>query len=158
MKRQNFDGLYDKNPADRVIDYNDPRSILEAQEEEAESMAQSQVKQPATQPRNDAAIAAALGRIFAWMIDAKHVSAIGQRAMVAAYVLRPDLVDGATLDKIAKAAGQGRSAVHKLKKDFQEMFGVSCKNDKPKSAIKKYKEAWRRSPAHRPKTKTNLPT
>lgn len=58
-------------------------------------------------------------RLLIWMADAPTLEDRGLRASVALYCLRPDLIKGATLERIGDATGRTRQAVFKLAKDFR---------------------------------------
>lgn len=61
----------------------------------------------------------AIRRLLIWMADAPTLEDRGLRASVALYCLRPDLIKGATLEKIGDATGRTRQAVFNLAKDFR---------------------------------------
>lgn len=61
----------------------------------------------------------AIRRLLVWMADAPTLEDRGLRASVALYCLRPDLIEGATLEKIGDATGRTRQAVFNLARDFR---------------------------------------
>jgi hypothetical protein len=61
----------------------------------------------------------AIRRLLIWMADAPTLEDRGLRASVALYCLRPDLINGATLESIGDATGRTRQAVFNLAKDFR---------------------------------------
>ena len=61
----------------------------------------------------------AIRRLLIWMADAPTLEDRGLRASVALYCLRPDLIKGATLEKIGDATGRTRQAVFHLVKEFR---------------------------------------
>lgn len=63
-------------------------------------------------------------RLLIWIADAATVEARGLRATVALYCIRPDLLNGATLEKIGEASGLSRQGVFKLAADFRETTGL----------------------------------
>jgi hypothetical protein len=63
--------------------------------------------------------------LLIWMADGRTVEERGLRATVALYCIRPDLVNGATLDQIGVQAGCTRQAVHKLACAFRCVTGLS---------------------------------
>jgi hypothetical protein len=63
-------------------------------------------------------------RLLIWIADAATVGARGLRATVALYCIRPDLLNGATLEQIGEAAGLSRQGVFKLASDFRETTGL----------------------------------
>lgn len=63
-------------------------------------------------------------RLLIWIADAGTVEARGLRATVALYCIRPDLLDGVTLEKIGEASGLSRQGVFKLAADFRETTGL----------------------------------
>jgi len=64
-------------------------------------------------------------RLLLWMADAPTLSDRGLRTSVALYCIRPDLIDGATLEQIGNHAGCTRQAVHKLADAFRVNRGLS---------------------------------
>jgi hypothetical protein len=77
-------------------------------------------------PRQEAQALAseALRRLLIWMADGRTLEERGLRACVALFCIRPDLIDGATLDAIGDQAGRSRQAVHKLAVSFRETTGL----------------------------------
>ncbi|HVT83274.1 MAG TPA: hypothetical protein VHM90_21725 [Phycisphaerae bacterium] len=63
-------------------------------------------------------------RLLIWMADGRTLEERGLRACVALYCIRPDLIDGTTLDRIGDQAGRSRQAVHKLAVAFRETTGL----------------------------------
>lgn len=53
-------------------------------------------------------------RVFVWITDAPTLADRGLRASVVLYCVRPDLIDGDTLQEIADQAGYTRQLVHQL--------------------------------------------
>lgn len=119
-----------------TVDYSDPRKLLEESEEG-----------PAT---DHAELATAVGRLVAWLLEGGNLGLIGFRAYVVAHKLRPDLINGMSLDCIARKLGHGRSSAHKLSKDLTEVFQIRGINDRSEAARQKYREAWARSHATMP--------
>lgn len=62
-------------------------------------------------------------RLLLWMADARTLHERGVRATVALYCIRPDLIDGATLEDIGDRAGCTRQAVFKLVDSFRLTTG-----------------------------------
>lgn len=62
-------------------------------------------------------------RLLIWMADGRTLDERGLRASVALYCIRPDLIDGVTLEQIGFLAGCSRQAVHKLAGSFRETTG-----------------------------------
>lgn len=122
-----------------LVDRNDPRSVLEEAEE-------------TTEP-NHHEMAFALGRLLAWMLDGKTFSSVGFRAYILAHKIRPDLINGMTLDDISKHMGHGRSSGHKLSKELEMTFRIRGLNDRSQAARLKYRQSWRR--ANMPATVTS---
>jgi hypothetical protein len=58
------------------------------------------------------------------MADGRTLEERGLRACVALYCIRPDLIDGATLDRIGALAECSRQAVHKLANEFRATTGL----------------------------------
>jgi hypothetical protein len=77
-------------------------------------------------PRQDALVMAAdvICRLLIWMADSRTLEERGLRACVALYCIRPDLIDGMTLDGIGVLAGCSRQAVHKLAIAFRQTTGL----------------------------------
>lgn len=69
-------------------------------------------------------LAHALGRILAWQLEGRTLAAIGERVMVVAYKLRPDLIRGATIRQIASMRRVKKSFIHKLCTQFTRIFAV----------------------------------
>jgi hypothetical protein len=65
-------------------------------------------------------------RLLIWMADGRTLEERGLRACVALYCIRPDLIDGTTLDRIGDQAGRSRQAVHKLAVAFRETTGLEA--------------------------------
>lgn len=68
--------------------------------------------------------AEALCRLLIWMADGRTLENRGLRACVALYCIRPDLVDGTTLEQVGALAGCSRQAVHKLAISFRRTMGL----------------------------------
>ena len=66
----------------------------------------------------------AMSRLLIWMADAASLEDRGLRATVALYCVRPDLIGGATLEKIGARAGITRQAVHKMAENFRVSIGL----------------------------------
>jgi hypothetical protein len=65
-------------------------------------------------------------RLLLWMADAPTVEDRGLRTSVALYCIRPDLLDGATLEQIGDATGRTRQHVHKLADSFRLTTGLAA--------------------------------
>jgi len=65
-----------------------------------------------------------LRRVLIWMADAPTLADRGLRTSVALYCIRPDLIDGQTLEQIGTRAGRTRQAVHKLADSFRCTIGL----------------------------------
>ena len=63
-------------------------------------------------------------RLLVWMADGRTLEDRGLRACVALYCIRPDLIDGVTLDGIGELAGCSRQMVHKLAIGFRQTTGL----------------------------------
>ena len=79
-----------------------------------------------TDPRQEAKALASevIRRLLIWMADGRTLEERGLRACVALYCIRPDLIDGATLDQIGALAERSRQAVHKLVSEFRQTTGL----------------------------------
>ena len=77
-------------------------------------------------PRQEARTMASdvICRLLIWMADAPTVEDRGLRTSVALYCIRPDLLDGATLEQIGDATGRTRQHVHKLADSFRLTTGM----------------------------------
>lgn len=63
-------------------------------------------------------------RLLLWMADAPSLEDRGLRTSVALYCIRPDLIDGATLEQIGEQTGRTRQHVHKLADSFRSSIGL----------------------------------
>ncbi len=63
-------------------------------------------------------------RLLIWIADGDTVEARGLRATVALYCIRPDLLNGITLEAIGERSGMSRQGVFKLAADFRETTGL----------------------------------
>jgi hypothetical protein len=63
-------------------------------------------------------------RLLIWIADGPTVESRGLRACVALFCIRPDLIDGATLEQIGTLGGCSRQAVHKLATEFRQTTGL----------------------------------
>ena len=77
-------------------------------------------------PRQEARTMASdvICRLLIWMADGRTLEDRGLRACVALYCIRPDLIDGMTLDGIGVLAGCSRQAGHKLATAFRQSTGL----------------------------------
>ena len=66
-----------------------------------------------------------LCRLLLWMADAPTIEDRGLRTSVALYCIRPDLLDGASLEAIGEVTGRTRQWVHKLADSFRLSTGVT---------------------------------
>ena len=64
-------------------------------------------------------------RLMLWMADAPTLEDRGLRTSIALYCVRPDLIDGETLEKIGEQTGRTRQWVHKLADSFRITTGLS---------------------------------
>jgi hypothetical protein len=63
--------------------------------------------------------------LLLWMADAPTLEDRGLRTSVALYCVRPDLIDGETLEKIGDQTGRTRQWVHKLADSFRLTTGLA---------------------------------
>ena len=63
-------------------------------------------------------------RLLIWMADGRTLHERGLRTSVAISCIRPDLLEGATLEQIGTLAGCSRQAVHKLASAFRQTTGM----------------------------------
>jgi hypothetical protein len=80
-----------------------------------------------TDPRVEARALAleVICRLLLWMADAPTIEDRGLRTSIALYCIRPDLIDGETMEKIGDATGRTRQWVHKLADDFRLSTGIA---------------------------------
>lgn len=69
-------------------------------------------------------LADGLGRLLEWTCRSGQPLVVGQRTLVLAYVLRPDLVNVSSSAELARGLGVTRAAVNKTVNDFRDTFGV----------------------------------
>ena len=62
-------------------------------------------------------------RLLLWLADAPTLEDRGLRVTVALFCVRPDLINGATLEEVGELAGRTRQAVHKLVESFRSATG-----------------------------------
>lgn len=62
-------------------------------------------------------------RLLIWIADGATLADRGLRTTVALYCVRPDLINGMTLEQIGNRAGCTRQAVHKLADNFRLTTG-----------------------------------
>jgi len=63
-------------------------------------------------------------RLLLWMADGATLEDRGLRTSVALYCVRPDLVDGRTLEQIGALSGRTKQTVHKLADIFRLTTGL----------------------------------
>jgi hypothetical protein len=81
---------------------------------------------PAIDPRREARalLMDAMGQIFIWMTDAPSLVDRGLRASVVIYCVRPDLLDGKTLERIGDESDRTRQHIHNLAENFCLTIGL----------------------------------
>lgn len=67
----------------------------------------------------------AFTRLLIWFAEGASVTQRGIRATVALYCVRPDLINGLTLEQIGEMGGVGDKAVFSIAKDFRISMGLS---------------------------------
>jgi hypothetical protein len=77
-------------------------------------------------PRHEARALAleVICRLLLWMADGATLEDRGLRTSVALYCVRPDLVDGRTLEQIGALSGRTKQTVHKLADSFRLTTGL----------------------------------
>lgn len=65
-------------------------------------------------------------RVFLWITDAPTLADRGLRATVVLYCVRPDLINGNTLEGVADQAGYTRQLVHQLVCRFRRHTGLKA--------------------------------
>lgn len=117
------------------IDFNDPRLLAEA----AES---------AELDRDEfRAISEGMTRIIAWCLEGKSPGDVGYRVYIVSYVLYPQLIQGISLEAIAKQMGYGRSGANRLSSQLSEIIGVRGQLQKSHAHRKAQSDRWRLSHA-----------
>jgi len=66
-----------------------------------------------------------LSLLLLWMADATCIEDRGLRASVALFCVRPDLIDGETLEKLGDKSGRTKQHVHKLAENFRRETGYT---------------------------------
>jgi hypothetical protein len=65
-----------------------------------------------------------VGRVLIWMAESSTLDERGLRSTVALYCVRPDLIEGASLEKLGQLSGRSRQAMHQLAQDFRATTGL----------------------------------
>lgn len=112
------------------IETQDPRTLLEESESEHE----------VTHPD----LSEAMSRLLVWLLAGGTYSTVGFRVHVLAHKLRPDFINGRTLDSISSVLGHGRSSAQKLSDELSEQFQIRGMHDRSPEARKRYSAAWHR--------------
>ena len=68
------------------------------------------------------------GRLLMWLIEGRNMEAIGTRALIATFLMRPDLVSVGSLADIGRKVGIGRAGVDKLANQFRDIFTIDGLN------------------------------
>lgn len=118
-----------------AIETKNPRGIMEDEEVQREKTIQAAAMEQA---------GFAMGRVLIWILSAGALESVGLRAYVVVYKLRPDLINGMTLDEIAGLRGVGRSFTHKLAKDFTDTFAINGINSRSVQTRRTLSESWAR--------------
>ncbi len=63
-------------------------------------------------------------RLLLWMADEPNIEDRGLRASAALYSIRPDLIDGETLERLGDRTGRTRQHVHGLVDSFRHATGL----------------------------------
>ena len=63
--------------------------------------------------------------LLIWLADAPTLEKRGLRATVALHCIRPDLINGVTLEHIGDKAGCTRQSIHKRARDFRVSMGLT---------------------------------
>lgn len=114
---------------EKFVDYSNPASILEENESEERS------RDCGSCPDVDLV----LRRIAAWIAEGQTGAGIALRSLV--YARNLGVID-LNLEDIAVKFGQGRSAAHKVSKDFEEVFGFRSILNRSDDVRAKYSESW----------------
>lgn len=69
-----------------------------------------------------------LAKILVWCAESKSIVGLGQRLWVFLYVVRPDLIEGQTLDQFGALDNKTRQAVDKVVQEFQDNFNTKGRN------------------------------
>jgi len=68
-------------------------------------------------------LADGLGRILAYLTQTRTLNGMGKRCWAMAYVLRPDLLDGQTLEDIGRQNGVTKQSIEHYVREFRMTFG-----------------------------------
>ena len=60
-----------------------------------------------------------------WMADAPTIEERGLRTSAALFCIRPDLIDGETLESLGDKSGRTKQYVHKLAESFRRRTGLT---------------------------------
>lgn len=74
------------------------------------------------------ALGRALAPVLVWCAEAKSLVSMGQRMWVFLYVVRPDLINGQTLDQFGSMDNKTRQAIDKIVQNFQGTFNIKGRN------------------------------
>jgi len=114
-----------KDPADNAFYRHHPQDDIE----------------PIPESEDIEAVGRALSKILVWASEAKSIVALGQRLWVFLYVVRPDLIEGQTLDQFGSQSNQTRQAVDKVVQEFQDNFNIKGRNMRSTETRLKCQEA-----------------
>lgn len=84
--------------------------------------------EPSVSDRDLQAVGFALAKILVWCAEAKTIVALGQRFWVFLYIVRPDLINGQTLEQFGSFNNVTRQAMDKLVQQFQDNVGMKGRN------------------------------
>jgi len=77
------------------------------------------------EPQDEVSIAAdMLGRLLAYGTQSRSVSTMGKRFWAMVYVLRPDLLDGQTMESFGRQSSASRQSIEQYVREFRMTFGI----------------------------------
>jgi hypothetical protein len=69
--------------------------------------------------------AEAMRQLMAWLVAGRTTQAhITARALAMVWIVRPDAVDGKSLNQVAKSVGLSPDVMHRASADFSRTFGI----------------------------------
>lgn len=100
----------------QALDLNDPAVLLMAAEESSTEEGRS--------------AADMLLPILSWCCDGSTMVHQGLRLQIAVSKIRPELIEGKTMEAMGRQIGMSRAGVHKMARDFSETFQLRGLKDR----------------------------
>ena len=66
----------------------------------------------------------AMSQLLIWVSSAPSLEDRGLRATVVLFCVRPDLIEGATLEQIGQSSGRTKQHIHNLVRSFRRATGL----------------------------------